>query len=682
MTRNIMPKILCLTLLALAPVLSAQAETEQQVASPDGELVLIFDLQDGAPHYSVALAGQPVLLPSALGYVLRSAGDGSNPAETESLTNDFEIVEILRDTHDETWRPPWGEAASMRSHYNELAVSLRTRSAPERRMDIVFRVFDDGLGFRYRLPEQPELDAVQIQAEATEFRFAGDHLAWWIPANPDSYEHTYRTTRLAEVSAVATPITMKADDGLYLSIHEANLTDYPEMNLVHSGSDALKCDLVPWPDGVKVKSTTPMQSPWRTLQVARRAGALVESHLVLNLNEPSVLADTSWIQPMKYMGIWWSLHLGKETWAGGENHGATTENARRYIDFCAAHGIGGLLIEGWNEGWETWLKGAQFSFLKPYADFDLEEVARYAKEKGVALIGHHETGGNIAGYEKEREQAFAMYQRLGVHAIKTGYAGTLVPSNQHRHGQWMVRHYREVVKRAAAHQIAIDAHEPIKPTGIRRTYPNMMTREGVRGMEYNAWSDGNPPEHTTILPFTRMLAGPLDYTPGIFDLTFNKYKPNHRVYSTLANQLALFVVLFSPLQMAADLPENYERHPAFEFIKAVPTTWDETRVPHAEIGDYVVVVRRQGEEWFLGAVTDEEARELEVPLDFLAAGQTYTAHIYADGDKAHWERNPTAFALKERMVRREETLTVSLAAGGGQAIWFEKEHEIPVSNGR
>jgi alpha-glucosidase len=344
--------------------------------------------------------------------------------------------------------------------------------------------------------------------------------------------------------------------------------------------------------------------------------------------------------------------------------------------------MGGLLVEGWNKGWETWLKGAEFSFLEPYPDFDLEAVARYATEKGVALIGHHETGGNIAGYEKERDQAFALYERLGVHAIKTGYAGTLVPSNQHRHGQWMVRHYREVVKRAAAHRIAIDAHEPVKPTGIRRTYPNMMTREGVRGMEYNAWSDGNPPEHTTILPFTRMLAGPLDYTPGIFDLTFNRYKPNHRVYSTLANQLALYVVLFSPLQMVADLPENYERHPAFGFIKAVPTTWDETRVPHAEIGDYVVVVRRQGEAWFLGAVTDEEARELEVPLDFLAAGQTYTAHIYADGDKAHWERNPTAFERKERMVGREETLTLSLAAGGGQAIWFEKVQEIPASNGR
>jgi alpha-glucosidase len=526
------------------------------------------------------------------------------------------------------------------------------------------------VGFRYEFPEQANLKDFEIMSEETQFLFPGDPTAWWTPADFDSYEHLYTTGPLHSLDAANTPVTLKTDDGLYLCIHEADLTDYAGMTLARVDEPAvgLSSSLVPWPDGSKVKGAAPFKTPWRTIQISTWPGGLVESSLVLNLNEPCVIEDTSWIKPMKYIGIWWGMHIDKYTWHIGDRHGATTENAKRYIDFAARHGIPGVLIEGWNTGWDRWGQEGAYDFVTPYPDFDLPAVVAYARSKGVVIIGHHETGGDVPTYEKQLDKAFSLYSDLGVPAVKTGYAGAIYPRGYHHHGQWMVRHYRMVVKKAAEYRLMLDVHEPIKDTGISRTYPNMMTREGVRGTEYNAWETGNPPEHMTILPFTRMLAGPLDYTPGIFDLTFDAHKPNNRVHSTLANQLALFVVLYSPMQMAADLIENYEGHPAFTFIEAVPVAWDETRVLNGEIGDYVTIARRSGAEWYIGSITDENARVLSVDLKFLEPGRAYTARIYADAPDAHYETNPTAYEIREQCVTRDTILNLELAPGGGQAI--------------
>jgi hypothetical protein len=435
-------------------------------------------------------------------------------------------------------------------------------------------------------------------------------------------------------------------------------------------ANGLAADLVPWPDGTKVLGTTPLVTPWRTIQIGRRPGDLVESHLILNLNEPCAIEDTSWIRPMKYVGIWWGMHTGKYSWHEGPDHGATTENARRYIDFAAAHGFDAVLIEGWNTGWDRWGARGAFDYVTSYDDFDLPEVVRYGRERGVALIGHHETGGDAEDYERRVDEAFDLYASLGVPAVKTGYAGGVYPRGQRHHGQWMVYHYRQVLEKAAAMRLMLDVHEPIKPTGISRTYPNMMTREGVRGMEYNAWSEGNPPEHTTVLPFTRMLAGPLDYTPGIFDLMLDDYKPENRVHTTLAKQLALFVILWSPVQMAADLPENYEGDPAFEFIETVPCDWDDTRVVDAAIGDHVTVARRSGDRWFLGSITDGSERALTVPLDFLEGGVTYRARAFRDAADTDWRTNPRAVEITDLTVTAGNELDLRLAPGGGQAIVF------------
>jgi hypothetical protein len=631
------------------------------VQSPDSRLVVRFSLVDGAPRYEAVYNDTPVILPSAMGFTFRRA---------LPMTGGFEIKGTAERTFDETWKPVWGQRSEIRNHYNELTVNLREKKEPYRLLDIVFRVFDDGLGFRYEFPGQDGLRDFEIMSEETQFLFARDHIAWWTPADFDSYEHLYTESPLSKIDAANTPVTLKTDDGLYLCIHEANLTDYAGMTLARVTEPALgfTSNLVPWPDGSKVKGTTPFKSPWRTIQISTWPGGLVESSLILNLNEPCVLEDTSWIKPMKYIGIWWGMHIDKYTWHIGDRHGATTENAERYIDFAAKHAIPAVLIEGWNTGWDRWGQEGAYDYVTPYPDFDLAAVVAYARSKGVVIIGHHETGGDVPGYEKQLDKAFALYRDLGIPAVKTGYAGAIFPRGYHHHGQWMVRHYRMVVKKAADYHLMLDVHEPIKDTGISRTYPNMMTREGVRGTEYNAWETGNPPEHMTILPFTRMVAGPLDYTPGIFDITFEKYKPNNRVHSTLANQLALFVVLYSPLQMAADLIENYEGHPAFTFIEAVPVNWDETRVLNGEIGDYVTIARRSGASWYIGSITDENARVLTVNLDFLEPDRSYVARIYADAADADFETNPTAYEIREDRVTRETILTLELAPGGGQAI--------------
>jgi alpha-glucosidase len=614
--------------LLVTAALNAQATPDamETVSSPDGRIEAVLALTAGRPVYSISHDGRPVIQPSTLGFRFK---------DDPPLLEGFVIDAVERATIDETWKPVWGSSSEIRNHCNELAVRLKEEGGQGRVMTVVFRVFDDGVGFRYVLPEQPRLGTFDIVSEETTFRLAGDHTVWWNRNDYDSYEHLFRETPLSAVEGANTPVTMVTAQGLCLSIHEANLTGYSGMTLVPEEGvpNSLAAELVPWPDGVtRVMGSTPLATPWRTIQIGERPGDLLESNLILNLNEPCVIEDTSWIRPMKYLGIWWSLHIGGETWHEGPTHGATTANAKRYIDFAAEHGFGGVLVEGWNTGWDRWGAQGAFDFVTPYDDFDLEGVVAYGRDRGVAVIGHHETGGDAADYETRVDAAFDLYKRVGIDAVKTGYAGGIYPRGQHHHGQWMVFHYRKILEKAADARIMLDVHEPIKPTGISRTYPNMMTREGVRGMEYNAWSEGNPPEHTTILPFTRMLAGPLDYTPGIFDLTFDDYKPDYRVHSTVAKQLALYVVLMSPLQMAADLPENYEGNPAFQFIERVPCTWDETRVLDAVIGDYVVIARRSGDEWFLGAITDEKGRVLEVSLDFLAAANgTYRARVFRDG---------------------------------------------------
>lgn len=650
-----------------------------KVASPDGKLKLIFDLDDSAPVYSIKKDGKDVIKPSQLGFAFKYA---------PSMIKDFKVESVEEKSLDETWTQPWGEKKDIQNNYNELRVNLVEKSQLARKMTVVFRVFDDGVGFRYEIPEQPKLSRFEIMDEATEFALAGDHKSWWIKAfQHNRYEYLYKNSPVSEIDTVHTPVTFETADGLYLSIHEAALTDYSSMALRRTENQTLKAELYPWSDGVKVKTSTPMKSPWRTIQITEKPGDLITSYLILNLNEPNKLADTSWIKPGKYVGIWWEMHLDKSSWNSGPKHGATTKNTKRYINFAAKYGFDGVLVEGWNLGWDgDWIKnGDKFNFTKCYPDFNIKEITRYAAKKGVRLIGHNETGGGVLNYENQLEDAFSFYEKYGVRAVKTGYVnyGTGIKridengdvQGEWHHGQFMVRHYRKVVEAAAKHHIMVDVHEPIKDTGIRRTWPNMMTREGARGQEYDAWSGdgGNPPDHTTIIPFTRLLAGPMDFTPGTFDLLFPKAKPNNRVNTTLAKQLALYVVLYSPLNMASDLPENYETNlKPFQFILDVPTDWQDTKVLDAKIGDYVVTVRqdRNSNDWYLGAITDENSRTLEVGLSFLEPGKKYTAEIYRDGDKADWKSNPYDIVIEKNIVNSESKLSLHLAAGGGQAIRF------------
>lgn len=633
------------------------------VSSPDGTITLQFSLDKGKPSYSVSKNGNNIITSSALGFVLKENG---------SLKDHFTVLETKTASFDEWWEPVWGTDKKIRNDYNELTVCLKEDTLSERSLTIQFRAFNDGVAFRYIFPEQESLGEFNIMSEETEFTLAGDYKSWWILGDWNSYEELYSTSLVSKIDTIHTPVTFESGDSLFISIHEANLTDYASMTLVGDGSTTLTSELVPWPDGIKVKAKTPFQSPWRTIQIADKPGKLVESHLILNLNEPSVIEDPSWIKPMTYVGIWWGMHLNLWTWSADNNPGATTERAKQYIDFAAKHNIGGVLVEGWNQGWESWFSADKFSFTESYEFFDLEEVANYAKEKGVMLIGHHETGGGIPSYEAQIDDAFDLYEKLGVHAVKTGYAGKIRPEEYSHHGQWMVRHYRMVVQKAAEHKIMIDAHEPIKATGIERTYPNMMTREGVQGMEYNAWSSGNPPDHTTIIPFTRMLAGPIDYTPGIFDIHFKHNRDgDFKVHTTLAKQLALYIIIFSPMQMAADLVENYEGHPAFTFIEHVPTTWDESHVLDAVIGDYVVTARKKDSDWYLGSITDEEERTITTELSFLDENTTYIASIYRDADDAHYSTNPTAYVIEETEYTSNDAVAIPMAPGGGYVIRFE-----------
>lgn len=642
-------------------LVSCSSDQAVVLESPKGVNSIVFILADGKPGYQVLHRGRLVVDTSSLGFELKEMGNLNGGFKMEKAN-----ISGIRDR----WEPVWGQRSKILNHCNQLIVTLKEGSNPGRTLQLEFKAFDDGVAFRYIIPEQEGMKNLEIMKEMTEFRFTEDFSAWWIPGDYDNHEFLYRNTPLSKIDSANTPLTMESADSLCLSLHEAALVDYPEMRLKRPASEqmTLECDLVPWPDGVKARVDIPFQSPWRTIQLGDKPGDLIESSLILNLNEPDTLKDKSWIRPMKYVGIWWGMHIGKYTWTAGPKHGATTENAKAYIDFAAENGIPGVLVEGWNKGWEEWADGVEFKMTEAYYDYDLEEVARYAENKGVYLIAHNETGGNAEWYEKELDAAFALYEKLGIHAIKTGYVGKIRPQGQFHHGQWMVNHQAKVVEKAAEHKIMVDAHETVKATGLERTWPNFMSREWGRGNEYEAWSEGNPPDHTCILPFTRVLAGPFDFTPGIIDVQFEEYKPDNRVHSTVAKQLALMVVIYSPLQMAADLPENYKGHPAFQFIRDVPADWDDTEVLNGKIGDFVTIARKKKDTWYIGSITDENLRELKVKLDFLDEKVNYEAVIYADGPNADWVSNPADYVIEKKLVKKDDELVMRLAAGGGQAL--------------
>jgi hypothetical protein len=673
------------------------------VTSPSGANEIHFELtDDGSPNYYVLHKGDTIIGRSAMGFKFQ---------EGMPMQKGFWLAATNSVSQDESWEMPWGEQREVRNHYNEILIELEETEAPNRRLHIRFRSFDDGIGFRYEFQPQQGADSVEITDELTEFQLMGDHTSWWIPGDWDIYEHLYNTTRVSEIDALAkrdhpnlagtyihenavnTPVTMRTDTGLHLSFHEANLTDYAGMTLkVDTENLKLSSGLVGSErTGYKVKRALPFHTPWRTIQIAETAPELIESKLILNLNEPNKLGDVSWFTPMKYAGIWWEMHVEKASWDYGmtmnENgqwedtgqahgrHGATTQNTKRYIDFAAANGMKGVLVEGWNTGWERWIgfedREGVFDFITPYPDYNLSELSDYAKEKGVEIIMHHETSAAPRTYEQQLDTAYSLMKSLGIHTVKTGYVGKLIPKGEYHHGQWMVNHYRKALEKGAEYQVAINAHEPIKATGIRRTYPNAISREGLRGQEFNAWSieGGNPPEHLPIVAFTRMLAGPIDFTPGVFDIALPT-KENNQINTTLAQQLALYVVIYSPIQMACDLPENYQGQPAMQFIRDVGVDWEQSRVLNGEVGDYVTIAReeRASGNWFVGGITDENKREINLDFSFLEPGKTYKAIIYKDSADAHYKDNPTAIDIEPMELKADSKLKVKMAAGGGFAI--------------
>lgn len=651
-----------------------------QVMSPGSVNEITFQLIDGTPHYSVSRLGREVIVDSRLGFEFRNI-----PA----LKDGFKILNHSIRDYDETWEQVWGEKQFIRNHFRELKIDLSELKPDGRQLILYFRAYDDGVAFRYVIPEQHGVDFVEIMDELTEFKLTDNHDAWFIDAYQwNRFEYLTTEARISDIDTVHTPLTMRTSDGLYISIHEAALTKYSTMTLEGRDHNVLKSNLMPWADGVLVRTPTPMNSPWRTIQLSDTPGGLITSYLILNLNEPNQLEDTSWIEPAKYIGIWWEMHLDKSTWGIGPKHGATTENAKRYIDFAAKYGFPHVLIEGWNVGWdEDWYaEGKVFDFVESASGFDLREVTTYAAERGVRVMGHHENSASVLHYENQMEASFAQYAELGVTAVKTGYVGhgreiTWYDEDgnemkEWHHGQFMVEHHQRVVELAARYGISLNVHEGLKDTGLRRTWPNLMTREVARGQEYNAWGDdgGNPPNHVTYLPFTRLLGGPFDYTPGVLDLFFPEYRPDNRINHTIAKELALYVVIFSPLQMAADLPENYEKYQdALAFILDVPTDWYDTKVLHADIGNYITVVRkdRNSGDWYLGSISDEYGRILDADLGFLEVGKTYLATIYRDGSEADWISNPFEMDKVQMTVTSNDTLRLRLAAGGGQAIRFK-----------
>lgn len=675
------------------------ADQSVTLHSPDGNVLLgLLHRSNGDLTYRVFYKGKTVVAPSGLGMRLKSP---------ELSLSKFDLLGIDSSVTDETWKPVWGEVSQIRNNYKQLLVKLADRSGSGIQLEIIFKVYNDGVGFRYSFPQQAKLNHFIIGEELTQFAMSGDHKAFWIPGDYDTNEYPYYTTNLSGVdatgggaaqeihaktffdkSAVQTPLMLKSADGLYINIHEAALVNYPAMNLVvDKNTFTLNSHLVPDAVGNKAYLQAPAVTPWRTIVVSDKAGEVLTSKLILNLNDPSKIEETSWIKPMKYVGVWWEMHVGRSSWdySGGQvgsqqatkvPHGANTANVKRYIDFAAKHGFSGVLVEGWNTGWEDWFgqwKEDVFDFVTPYPDFDVKELQQYAANKGVKIIMHHETSASVTNYERWMDTAYRFMKKFGYDAVKTGYVGRIIPRGEHHDGQWMIKHYERVAQKTASYKIMVNMHESVRLTGLHRTYPNWIASEAARGNEFNAWSVGNPPEHETILPFTRLMGGPMDYTPGIFKIKMSHYNPEKKeqVHTTLAKQLALYVTMYSPLQMAADLPENYEAKPdAFQFIKDVAADWDETKVLDAEPGDYILMARKAkgADQWFMGAITDENSRGLAADLSFLDEGKVYQAIIYRDADNADWKNNPEAYTIEKKLVNKNSVLGLKLAPGGGAAI--------------
>ncbi len=710
-------------------LLFAAAMSAQSVTSPGGKVKVDFSVDnDGRPTYTMSFGGKAVIAPSHLGLQLKKDKPGqatdfefSNFTASEeekinqkaNLYSGFEIKNVANNTFDETWSPVWGEESQIRNHYNEMAVTLRQK-ATGREMIVRFRVYDDGIGFRYEFPTQPGLVYFVIAEEKSQFAMTGDHLAWWIAGDYDTQEYIYQTTRLSEISkrmpeaiapnssqtpasgsCVQTALLMRTDDGLYINLHEAACIDYATMHLDYNAADnSFESWLTPDARGDKGFMQTPCVSPWRTVIVGESGADILASRITLNLNEPCKLADTSWIKPTKYVGVWWDMIIGRSSWAYTDEfasvklgvtdyknakpngkHAANTANVKRYIDFAAEHGFDAVLVEGWNEGWEDWFghqKDYVFDFVTPYPDFDVKEIASYAKQKGVEMIMHHETSSSVTNYERHLDKAYKFMADNGYHAVKSGYVGDIIPRGDHHYSQSMNNHYLYCITKAAEYKIMVNAHEATRPTGICRTYPNWIGNESARGTEYESFG-GNPVEHTTILPFTRLIGGPMDYTPGIFETDCSKVNPNNtsRVRSTLVRQLALYVTMYSPLQMAADLPEHYEAHmDAFQFIKDVPADWQKTVYLEAVPGDYLTIARKDknSERWFVGSTVDENGHVSKLSFDFLTPGVKYEATIYRDGKDASWDKNPKAYKIEKKVLTSKSKLTLASASGSGFAI--------------
>jgi hypothetical protein len=691
-------------LLVLLTTIALTANAQQfTTTSPDGNIRLTTGLSaSGEFTYTVNYKTYSVILPSLLGMKLK---------EPAVNLNQFKLVKVDSSIYDQTWNTVWGEYSSIRDHHKEIRLQLEDKNGSGILMNIIFRVFNEGVGFRYEFPQQNSLLHFVVDDENSTFHLSGDHKTFWIPGDYDSNEYPYNETKLSEVKAlpasaeaiaisvrtpfdnngVQTPLMMKSNDGLYINIHEAALVNYPAMDLlIDKSSFTLKSVLVPDAVGNKAYLIAPANTPWRTIIVSDKATDIIAANrMILNLNEPSKVENTSFIKPQKFVGVWWEMHVGKSSWdySGGQvgsqqqtkvPHGANTANVKRYIDFAAKNGIDGVLVEGWNTGWEDWFgkwKEDVFDFVTPYPDYDVNELTQYAASKGVKIICHHETSGSVTNYERWMDTAYRFMLNHGMNSVKSGYVGKIIPRGEHHDGQWMVRHYERAAQKTANYGIMIDMHESVRLTGLHRTYPNWIASEAARGNEFNAWSVGNPPMHETILPFTRLMGGPMDYTPGIFEIKMSHYNPGKKeqVHTTLAKQLALYVTMYSPLQMAADLPENYEAHmDAFQFIKDVAVDWDDTRVLQAEPGDYLIISRKakNSPNWFLGAITDEQARSFTQSLNFLDAGKKYVAKIYHDAPNADWEKNPMAYMIDSFIVDSKTNLKINLAPGGGTAISF------------
>ncbi|MEP0366593.1 MAG: glycoside hydrolase family 97 protein [Cyclobacteriaceae bacterium] len=655
-----------ITLLAIFIIaVSCSQKPTTELASPGGGLTVSVDVDDeGRPFYALKYENRAIVDTSYLGFEIDKAS---------SLATGLSIVGSGTSAFDETWEQPWGEERFIRNNYKELTVNFTNKEGLM--LNVIFRIFDDGFALRYDFPEQAGLQDFVVKEEFTEFNMVGDHSAWWIPAFAGNrYEYEFAKNQLSELDRVHTPLTLEGSDGLYYSIHEAALYDYPSMILRGNGSSALKCELVPYSttDPAKAYLEAPFKTPWRTLQIGKTPGDLITNYLILNLNEPNKLEDVSWVQPGKYIGVWWEMFVNLGTWHQGPKHAANTQNVKKYIDFASKHGFDGVLVEGWNYGWDgNWMGGGtKFEFSKPYPDYDVEELSSYAADKGVYIIGHHETGADIDNYDDQLEEAYQFLSKYGMKAVKTGYVenGDTLPNGLYHHGQAFVQHFQRVIEMGAKHKTMIVAHEPIKDTGKRRTYPNMVSREGAKGQEYNAMG-GSAPNHVTILPFTRGLSGPMDYTPGVFDIMI-KTNPGNQVLGTMARELALYLIIYAPMQMANDLPENYEGHPAFQFIKNVPTDWETTKVLDGEIGKHVSIARkeRSSENWFVGAITNEEARTTTVDFSFLSPDKTYSATIYRNSDDADYLDNPTGYVIEEKEVTSATSIDFELCRAGGVAI--------------